>query len=870
MLRQEIGIDYERPPRVEASQAEEAEDPSNSTGSPSLGKPPLALRQGSATSAESLALAAAIANGMVLRPDPASVNSHRGKSPVTDDYPSPPPSIHGSPPDTRQSLEDEEGLVNVGGSLGSTGASSLPPTPSLIDSFPAIPFAALHMGPREIHLPLPLEEIPAESFSIHSSSRPARRRAGSTPDSWSTTAPQITQRHNSDLDQVWDVEEQEETGYIYPFSSSGLPVPGPPPSVPLPPEPVSPRLQPSIVHKHPQQLELDITLLSRRLPSTSSTSTGSTYPSTPDSSKILKKSASHTLLQREHSGMSTSSVTSSQGILSSPSGPPSTIPRSSSPHTSDAATALHSIRHNSAQVLPTFSSSPASRQRSTTDPPSVAPLKLRDKEKKAICTCKEPSKNRCTCRDSPKGREEKEKDREIHLKRRFFSKYASASFQMDKEAAALLASIADQDDSHSAESAHHGSTSKGFADDELSANIGATISAPEIHKEGNLSSTHMSPSSQRSPVDELSTRSSTSWTANNSTSPSEYKVQHILPPAEIIRLEKAGFGTTDTVSSRGRELKLGSPVAASPPTTSPLKAGMVDWNRRSLSTPRVDTAPLHSTTQTRSHRSGSVAATLPAPPSINLPTATSRHHVQRNSGAAKSANTLPLTSESKAVRKRASGPINPHQKLGMVRPMTTPSSPAGGFAPLSLPPPPRPRVRSLRSNNGESVRTSSASHRRPSIASSNLPSPTATQRPYSILKKPSFIDMGDDDGRSSLEDAFLDAASGSRIDDGGSHDNHGSRTPSVRSRSTTVSGWQPPDTPTVHSVTQAARGASYANSTDDSFLDMGKLSLDTIRSMDEEDTHPPASAPSQPTRGGPQYKHAQGLALGPPYGSIFY
>lgn len=804
---------------------------------------------------------------MVLQPNPASVNSHRGKSPATEEYPSPPPSNHGSPQNSRPILEEEEeSLFHTVGSFGSTGASSLPTTPALIDSFPTIPFSSLHIGNRDLQPPSPLGALASEALPVRSSSHGAanaRQRAGSTPDAWAFPVPQ---RHNSDLDQAWDLTEQDETDYTYPLHPrGGLPLPGPPPSAPLPPEPASPRFQTSAIHKHFHQLELDFSSLTRKLTSTSSTSGGSTYPSTPDSSRVLKKSASHSLLRREHSGMSASSgASSSHGMVSSPSTSAAAILPSTSPQRSDGVGSPYSTRHNSTQLSQSFSPVVSNRQRSTTESSVIAPLKLKQK----------PS------RESSRAREEKERDKDGHQKRRFFSKYASAGSQVEKEAAALLASIADQEDVYSIKGGHNEVDSRGFADEEWSAHLGGVSSPNGKAKEGSTSLITASPSSQqRSPIDEASSVLSASWTANRSgVSPSEYVVQHILPPAELLRLERIGFTTGDGVNTRGREDKLGSPLSAfgNPfsavlPSASPLNTGM-EWSRKSTSTSRVDTVPpIPSEPKTRSQRSGSLATASPISPSSTRPSS-SRHNLHGNSNAAKSANALPLGAESRGSRPSSSGNgaiVQPPVKPGMIRPATTPSSPAGGFAPLSLPPPPRSRVRSMRSNNGEgqSPGEGSRGSRRSSNASNALTMSAGLQKHHSIMRKPSFIDMADDDGRPSLEDASPAAAPGINLDeDGGSYfSHHGSRTPSTRSRSTTINGWQPENS-SGNSSTSSLRGqtTTYSNTrTDDSFLDMGKVSLDTIRSADEEDINmqpPPKS----------QYTHAPVANLGSPYGSTYY
>lgn len=841
----------------------------NGTMSRSRGRPPLTLRpdgSASATSVESLALAAAIAhaNGMVLKPDPASANSHRGKSPAIDEYPSPPPSNHGSPRNSRTFLEDEEeSLFHTVGSFGSTGVSSLPTTPALIDSFPTIPHSSTHIGSRDLQPP-PLAVLANEALPIRTSSRPAssRQRGGSTSDAWARPIAPVMQHHNSDLEQVWDLTEQDETDYNYPLQPrGGLPLPGPPPSAPLPPEPASPRFQTSAIHKHFHQLELDFTSLTRKLTSASSASGGSTHPSTPDSSRVLKKSASHSLLRREHSGMSASSAaSSSQGIMSPASTSTAAIPPSTSPQKSDGMASPYSMRHHSSQLSQSFSPVVSNRQRSTTESSVVAPLKLKEKPQKLG---KE--------RDSLKSRDERDKDKDGHHKRRFFAKYASAGSQVERDAAAILASIEDQDD---VACPFNGNNGRGFADEELNANL--SISSIKT-RDGTLSATPLSPSSQRSPVDDSSSIFSAAWTANRTgVSPPEYVVQHILPPAELLRLEKMGF-TAEGLSSRARDGKLGSPLSATgnslsgiAPSTSSLVTN-TERSRRSTSAPRVNEVlpTMPPEPKTRSQRSGSVAAAVsPISPSSARPSS-SRQVLHGNMGAAKSAGALPLGSESKnGNRPSSSGKdaiLQPLIRPGMIRPATTPSSPAGGFAPLALPPPPRPRVRSSH-GEGHSNGDSSRSSRRSSNTSGTraMPSGSELQKHHSIMRKPSFMDMMDDDGRPSLEEASPAAAPGISLDDNGSYFSHaGSRTPSTRSRSTTINGWQP-EIPSIDSGASSSRGASYANNrTDDSFLDMGKLSLDTIRSADEDDN-------IQQLPAGSQYRYTPPTDIGPRHSPSYF
>lgn len=844
---------------------DETEDTHDSLSvSHSLARPlaPLALRHDgsvSATSVESLAFAAAIAhaNGMVLKPDP---NSHRGKSPATEEYPSPPPSNHGSPHNSRPLLEDEEqSLFHTVGSFGSTGHSSLPTTPALIDSFPTIPNASLYIGNRDSQvLPSPLAVLSSEALPIRTSSRPgsSRQRAGTSLDAWSRPTPPVAQRHNSDLERVWDLAEQDETeDYNHPLHPrGGLPLPGPPPSVPLPPEPSSPRFQTSAIHKHFHQLELDFTSLTRKLTSASSNSGNSTHASTSESSKILKKSASHSLLRREHSGMSASSgASSSHGMTGSVSISTAAYTLSSSPQRSDGMVSPYSTRHNSIQASQPI---PPNRQRSTTESSVIAPLKLKEKAHKSIRD-----------RDSSKCRDEKEREKDGHQRRRFFSKYASAGSQVEREAAALLASIADRDDVSSFAGGQNEGGNRGFPDDEWGVNLGASSGKA---KEGTMSATPLSPSSQRSPVDDASSIFSSSWTGNRTgVSPTEYVVQHILPPAELLRLESVGWATGDAMNSRGRDGKLASPLSAFgnpfsgvPPSSSPLKTGG-ERNMRSMTTSRADEAsPVAHSEQkkTRSQRSGSLATPSPISPSVARPSS-SRHNLHGNSGATKSSNALPLGAESRPSSSGNGAILHPPMRPGMIRPATTPSSPAGGFAPLSLPPPPRSRVKSLRSYNGEGQTHSDStrSSRRSSNASSSLTASTVPQKHQSIMKKPSFIDMMDDDGRPSLEEASPGAAPGLALEDSVSYfPQHGSRTPSTRSRSTTINGWQP-ETPGINTNTSSTWGPSYAtNRTDDSFLDMGKLSLDTIRSEDE--INPQVS----------QYRQTPPVDFGSSYGPSYF
>ncbi|KAG8795467.1 hypothetical protein FRC17_008133, partial [Serendipita sp. 399] len=120
------------------------------------------------------------------------------------------------------------------------------------------------------------------------------------------------------------------------------------------------------------------------------------------------------------------------------------------------------------------------------------------------------------------------------------------------------------------------------------------------------------------------------------------------------------------------------------------------------------------------------------------------------------------------------------------------------------------------------------SSRRPSTASSST---SSTQR-QSILRKPSFLDIEDDDGRPSLEEASASSAPGL-----GNSDHYSpspsplSPSPSIRPRQI-FGGSRSPSSLSISTITTTRQAPS--NTVEDSFLDMGKASLETIRSESNE------------------------------------
>lgn len=802
----------------------------------------------SATSVESLALAAAIAhaNGMVLQPDPSAPTSVLGiKSPHADEYPSPPPSTHESPYNSgipssvhpiriRERGSEDDDTVSADGVLlhldtlvGSAGTSSLPTTPALIDSFPATPHAPHHLPMRGHPAHSQSPPLPAHFLDVLPIRNSSRREYNNTvlaPEVWSSSSMPPAQRDSSVLNQAWNVAErdEEDQDYNYPFPLHTS-VPGPPPSAPLPPEPLPARMQSSALQKRMHELEVDLAFLERKMSPTSPLSTASlaiSFNSSKSSSpRLTKKTSSQRGLNRESSGPSGSSAASSNLALSPSSG---TVPPSTSPPSSESP-ATPSKRQRSLQLsLPTnkLRHSSSFGQRSTSEMSLPIPTKTKEKEKK-------PAKEK-TVKEKDTTKPKDEKDRETTPKRRFFSKYSSIGSTIDRDAVAAFPRAGEGDDARSLRSMQ--STGTGFPDEEWGA---IAISSSLKTQESCIGLLPLSPTSQQSPADEvMAPRSVPQTPARNPVNPTEYTQQYILPPAEILRLERVGFVTPEHNPRRGRD---GS-ISSAQSTSGPPPNALGDWRRRSTSTSRLDTDAVHPSG--RQQRSGSLAG----PPSGQIPSPSSPSRVHDYQLGSRSFAALPTSSELGRSSSTTSS-VTSSQKPRMTRSFTSPSSTIAPFD--SLPPPPRSRMRSLRGANEPGTspsRPSTATSdghsmvlsppprttRRPSTASSVRSVTTQAQKHYSILRKPSFLDIADDDGRPSLEEASAAAAPGI-VDDPVSYR---SRDPSPQATIHSGAGaWGSSSSLSIPSTSRQPTPVQRTERIeDDSFLDMGKMSLETIRS----------------------------------------
>ncbi|PVF97066.1 hypothetical protein CPB86DRAFT_826697 [Serendipita vermifera] len=838
---------------------------SGGTGSRSLGKPTLTLHQASATSAESLALAAAIAhaNGLVLQPDPtAASSSSRGRSPAVDEYPSPPPSNHGSPYPSGLSQNAhaflETDLMHVV-SARSEAASSMPSTPLLIDSFPATPSTALPVRPF-IAQPQPSGEytkLPTEALPIRSSSRGfGRQRAGSTPDVWSATIPQL---YSAEFDEVWNVAERDEDELELDASSSSVWPAGSPPKLPLPPEPISPRMQSQALNKHLHQLELDLFAVTRKLTGSSShrpgTSPAISTSNTDSGGRMLKKSVSQSRLPRD--GMlGRSASTSASATGSSPastSGKSNDSPISSPIAKSNSPVYSTPKRNRSFQMVPPIPpipglyGSPPVMQRAATEPTVPSAQSIGDSKGKAVN------------HDSTKNnREEKEVSR-----RRFFARNSHNSYHSTREAGAMIASLLEMDDALSDNSMHSGGGA--IPDEEWGANLNLAIPSSLKTQNSSINILPTSPSSQKSPLDEavISDHSFVENPASTSI-PSTEGTRYIVPPAEIMRLEKVGFHREDGANKRGR---LASPIAENPLGIIPFRTS-AEWTQRSISTSRVEPEPAPLNPKSRQYRSGSLAVLTSTPNNAFISNAS--QYQERRPGSSSSPNISPGGHGSPARGIANGSMLSVSGRKSQPMSVTSPSSPASSV--MSLPPPPRPRVRSLRSTSdiktqadkhsslgSQDNSSSPAIRRRPSAHSDMSSVSTVLQKHRSIVRKPSFLDIGDEEV-SPVDQAPPANALGlghrepvnSRPGSGTINYSRPSTATSMRTFSSSNSRQPAPLT--------ADRG-------EDSFLDMGKLSLDTIRSLPEDEDS--SSHVSSMDRASP-HSHMGGLSYSTHAGSNYF
>lgn len=768
-------------------------------------------------------------------------------------------------------------------SVGSHDVASLPTTPALIDSFPPTPDTPLPSRPNARPV-LPMLSTITAPVQVPHSGR-SRQRTISSPGSRSMSlSPIVTANHNPDLDGVFDVAEQDEdsqSDYNYSAHSPSQPVP----SSGLPPqESNSHWFNPSVIHKHFHPPDFDLASLTRKLTSSSASRPGTSTAISANSSgsdmpKMIKKSSSYSRLRKDISGLSGSSAaSSSQGMLSSASASSTAVHLSNSPK-SDQSYAIGPQRQRSPSTraypvppVPSLTHRTSFGSKPVMDMAAIAPLKLKEKDKKG-------QKDKDLARTKEERAHEKEKEKDQLNKRRFFSKYASVGSHVDKDAAEMIARIVDLEDARSITSMRSGGA--GIPDEEWSANLSMALSSSLRTQESSVIMHSKSPSSQhKSPSDD----SSSSFFASQSPpqgalsptmSESPYVVKHIVPPAELLRLEQTGFNDealSALLGSRGRDVvhKWGSPTSTSPISTSPGTANL-NGGRRSTSTSRLPEGTLSPIAKTRSQRSGSLAVPTSSPSSPSLSgSARSRTLESPKVTRPSTASTLGGSQTGSGFnpgipqRRVSNGSALSTKRLGERGSMTSPPSPSEMEPTVSLPPPPRPRIQSARSSTdirhgsrpfesptrtGPNVLSPPPNFsRRPSIASTvssadSSRTQVVAQRPVSMMKKSNFLDMADDDGRPSLEEATPDSAPGMQTPDNRSFM---TSTPVPRSRSHTVSTTWTSSAATAYSNAELSM-ASFstrpaASKNVDSFLDMGKLSLDTIRSEDEEQRFSPDAA----------------------------
>ncbi|CAG8472602.1 3669_t:CDS:2 [Acaulospora colombiana] len=762
----------------------------------------------------------AISGGTAASSSAAPASSTRERSPAVDEYPSPPPSNHGSPYPSGLSQNAhaflDTDLMHVV-SARSEAASSMPSTPLLIDSFPATPSTALPIRPQ----PQPSEEdkLPTEALPIRSSSRGfGRQRAGSTPDVWAATIPQL---YSSEFDEVWNVAERDEDELKLDVPKSTWPA-GSPPKFPLPAVPISPRLQSQALNKHLHQLELDLFAVTRKLTGSSHRpGTSPAVSSSADSGRMLKKSVSQSKLPRDGMlGRSASASVSATGSSpASTSGKSNDSPISSPISKSNSPPYSTPKRNRSFQMVPPIPpipglyGSPPVMHRAATEPtvPSVHSIGDRGK-----AVNNHDSKN-INHKD----------DKEVS-RRRFF---ARNSHNSTREAGAMITSLLEMDDALSDNSMHSGGGA--IPDEEWGANLNLAIPSSLKTQNSSINILPTSPSSQKSPLDEAIGDHSFVEHPSSSSIPSTEGTRYIIPPAEIMRLEKVGFNREDGANKRGR---LASPIAENPLGIIPFRTSS-DWTQRSISTSRVEPEPAPLNSKSRQYRSGSLAVLTSTPNNAFISNAS--QYQERRPGSSSSPNISPGGHSSPARGMANGSMLSVSGRKSQPMSVTSPSSPASSV--MSLPPPPRPRVRSLRSTSdiktqankhsslgSQDNSSSPAISRRPSAHSDISSISTVLQKHRSIVRKPSFLDIGDEEV-SPVEQAPPPNALGL-----------GHREPAVSSRpgSGTINYSRPSTATSMRTFSSSnSRQAvpSTADRGEDSFLDMGKLSLDTIRSVPEDE-----------------------------------
>lgn len=643
--------------------------------------------------------------------------------------------------------------------LTNTSFLSSPTTPALISSFPSTPPMALQSRQPGS---APVAFMSSDVLSV---SKKRVNREIPCPNIKVQKEGLVDTNHGTPED-FFALEDFEDDEFDYALTLRSLVTPGPPPGGPVPPIPGpvghSSKSQASYKNFH-HHLDLDLSSLTRKLTTVSQRSslTSVSSPSTGgDHSRFPKKNGSQSRIRSESTATNASAA--SLGYRSSITSSGTPVSTSSQ---SDFAT---SRRQKSLQGPPQLPIPPVPPIRQTSHRLSgeIAPLKLKEKSKKekdAALT------NVGRNRDDTNG---------VPPVKRFFSKYASVGSHHEKDAAAL-SKLQDRDDCKSIRSFFSMAPA---VEEESQMPLSLAIPSSYGSQNDKRHSFSVKHTEQISPINTSPSSQSpnpTSFLAN--ISPVEYTPQHIVPPAELLKMEKWGF-----VEDGGRS---GDAYPDISPRSSP-SLGFAALRNRSNSTTMVNSGSSRAPSKTRTHRAGSEAALFsPA-----------------------------FSSPSGGIRKLsvASAVSEPSKIVTSPRPKTADPTMTG------LPPPPRLKT-SLRSNDslrgGISHSTGILSPpprvKRPSTASSAL------QKHHSIMKKPSFLDIGDDDDDLPITPKYH-------------HDTYSQTLPSrSRSSSTVSSGWKPKHT------------TGFSGSIDDSFLDMGKMSMDTIRS-EEEEIYLPVSPSAHP------------------------
>ena len=382
--------------------------------------------------------------------------------------------------------------------------------------------------------------------------------------------------------------------------------------------------------------------------------------------------------------------------------------------------------------------------------------------------------------------------------------------------------------------------------------------------------------------------------------PEERRVarKHIIPPSELLRLGEEAREHTSALHSppslsRGRSAGTNfehPAITGFAPNGTPV--GFAALRARSTSTSRLPSdftllaSPTLGANRTRSHRAGSTGtsfSTLNRPfgacanGSISSPTIDMRGPVPtRSLSVLSKASSLQSLPAAKARRPSTASSLQ----------MPTPFSPFVGFASpnggtQSLPPPPRPRLASLRTGgsmvhgpgHSPSARTSTSTDlvspistltsaptlssgaswarttsspnvsRPPSSASLSHPLPVhsssssvvagASQRHRSVSKKPSFLEIGDEDDDARINGPEGEVSVAGRLRISRTSTNTTSRTSSSQSSSGGRS--RAPSSASVgRSVHRVPSKASVTHSESFLELDIGSMGMNTIRQHPDE------------------------------------